>query len=259
VRLERHFDELRALEQRIQAIPPPTTGTCQALADPGPPPADGDDNNGTGFDPNDPNNQIGFNSGYSGEDERARVMCDLIHMAFVCDLTRAATLQITAFQSHMNVRRLVGALASSIGGDGLEIRADLHENGHNGDPDNKGQLQVGLMLMWHVQHDAYLLNKLKSTPEGDGNVLDNSCIVFMPEAGHGTQLNDGSSPFATHSVEDMILMVGGRAGGMVPGRHLPTNGVHPAQVLLAAMQSVGVAQDSFGEVSGAFSDLFSAS
>ena len=34
------------------------------------------------------------------------------------------------------------------------------------------------------------LNKLKSTPEGAGTVLDNSAIIFMPEAGHGTQLND---------------------------------------------------------------------
>ena len=33
-----------------------------------------------------------------------RVMCDLIHMAFVCDLTRAATLQITAFQSAHDAR-----------------------------------------------------------------------------------------------------------------------------------------------------------
>jgi hypothetical protein len=98
---------------------------------------------------------------------------------------------------------------------------------------------------------------LKDSPEGDGNVLDNSAIVFMPEAGHGIQLNDGVSNFATHSVQDMVLLVGGRAGGMVPGRHLATGGaVHPAQVLLAAMQAVGYSGDTFGEVSGGYSGLF---
>lgn len=250
IRLERHFDELRALEERVRAIPPVQTGTCQPLADPGAPPAIGGDNAGVGAD------QIGLNTGYSGEEERARVMCDLIHMAFVCDLTRAATLQITAFQSHMNCRPVIGGIASALGRPGLEVRADIHENGHNGDPDNKGQLHVSAMLAWHVQQYAYLLEKLKNTPEGAGNALDHSAIVFMPEAGHGTQLNDGTSPFATHSVEDMVLLVGGRAGGMVPGRHIPTNGVHPGQVLLAAMQAVGYQEDTFGEVNGAFAGLF---
>jgi hypothetical protein len=251
VRLERHFDELRALEERVRAIPPPTTGTCQALPDPGAPPSIGGDNAGSGSD------LIQENTGYSGEDERARVMCDLIHMAFVCDLTRAATLQITAFQSHMNVIPLVDQLATEIGRPGLTLRADLHEVGHNGDGQSKGQVQVSMMLYWHVKHYAYLMKKLKDTPEGAGNVLDNSCIVFMPEAGHGTQLNDASSPFATHSVEDMILLVGGRAGTLRPGRHHHgNNSVHPAQVLLAAMQSVGYSSDTFGEVSGAFTALF---
>ncbi len=79
---------------------------------------------------------------------------------------------------------------------------------------------VSTCLKWHLSHYAYLLDKLKKTPEGAGTVLDNSAIVFMPEAGHGVQLNDGTSVNQTHSVEKMILMVGGRAGGLAPGRHI---------------------------------------
>jgi hypothetical protein len=257
VRLGQHFDQLRDLEVRIKAIPPPATGQCQALTDPGAPPAVGGDNNGEGFDPADPNNQIAQNTGYSGEGQRAQVFADLIHMAFVCDLTRAATLQITAFQSHMNCQGVLPTVQQLISRPDVLIRADIHENGHNGDPDNKGQLHVSGMLAWHLSFYSYLLKKLKATPEGAGNVLDNTCVVFMPEAGHGTQLNDDTSPFATHSVDDMVLLVGGRAGGLVPGRHLPTAGaVHPAQVLLSAMQAVGYAQDTFGEVSGHFAGVF---
>ena len=135
-------------------------------------------------------------------------------------------------------------------------RADLHEVGHNGDPDNKGQLPVSLCLQWHVEHYGYLLDKLKQTPEGAGTVLDNSVIVFMPEAGHGTQLNDSTSAFATHSVEDMVLMVGGRAGGLAPGSHIAAPGVHPASVLISAMQAAGYTGDTLGEVTGNVPELF---
>ena len=38
-------------------------------------------------------------TGYSGEEERAGVMVDLIHMAFTCNLTRVATLMLSDFQS----------------------------------------------------------------------------------------------------------------------------------------------------------------
>jgi hypothetical protein len=77
----------------------------------------------------------------------------------------------------------------------------------------------------------------------------------MPEAGHGTQLNDAKSEYATHSVENMCLLIAGRAGGMKPGRHIPARGAHPAKTLLAAMNAVGVATDRFGEVRGALPDL----
>ena len=170
-------------------------------------------------------------------------------MAFVCDLTRVATLQITCFQSHMNVFPVTEML-------GTPVRADLHECGHNGDQQNRGQLPVSLLLGWHASHYAYLLDKLKSTPEGAGTVLDNSAVVFMPEAGHGIQLNDNESVNQTHSVDRMVLLVGGRAGGLAPGRHIAATGRHPGNVLLTAMQAVGHEGDTFGEVTGTVPELF---
>jgi hypothetical protein len=120
----------------------------------------------------------------------------------------------------------------------------------------RGQIPVSTILGWHIGHYAYLLDKLKNTPEGAGNVLDNSAIVFMPEGGHGTQLNDSMSPNATHSVEKMILLVAGHAGGLKPGKHIVTNQAHPGQVLISAMQAVGYTQDTFGEVKGKLAELF---
>ena len=44
-------------------------------------------------------NQYNQNNGYSGEEQRARVFCDLIHMALACDLTRVASLQWASTQT----------------------------------------------------------------------------------------------------------------------------------------------------------------
>jgi hypothetical protein len=250
MRLERHFDEIRDLETRIGKLAPTAMGQCRQPADPGADPAIGGDNAGAGSD------VIATNTGYSGEHERAQVMADLIHMAFVCDLTRAATLQITAFQSHMNVYPITGNLDSPIALS-RALRADLHEVGHNGDADFRGQLPVSLCLQWHISHYAYLIDKLKQTPEGAGNVLDNSVVVFMPEAGHGRHLNTPTDETPkTHSVEDMVLLVAGRAGGLVPGRHIATGGAHPGQCLVSCMQAAGYSADTFGEVSGNLPELF---
>jgi hypothetical protein len=244
-RLERHFDEIRDLELRIAALGEVGGGACVAPSDPGADPAVGGNNAGSGSD------SIGTNTGYSDEDTRARLMADLIHMAFVCDLTRAASLQITVFQSHMNV----ASVSSSLG---LPMRADLHEVGHNGDQDNRGQLAVSTMLRWHISHYAYLLEKLRGTSEGGVPLLDHTTVVFLPEGGHGTQLNDGVTPNQTHSVENMVALVGGgRAHGLRLGHHLrAANGTHPGKVLLSAMRAAGYAGDTFGEVQGQVDDLF---
>lgn len=242
-RLERHFDEIRDLERRIQAMPPVGGGLCQVLGDPGADPAVGGDNAGSG------SSDIGTNTGYSDEARRARLLADLIHMAFVCDLTRVATLQITSFQSHMNVYAITSAM-------GTPIRADLHEVGHNGDADNRGQLAVSICLQWHVSHYAYLVDKLKNTPEGAGTLLDNCAAIFLPEAGHGLQLNDATTANQTHSVENMAVVIAGRAGGLRPGQHINGNGRHPVQALIGAMRACGYAGDTLGQVQGSIDELF---
>jgi hypothetical protein len=243
-RLEQHFDELRDLENRIGAMPTSGSGACQKPTQPGDDPPVGGNNAGA------TSTEIATNTGYSDEDTRARLLADLVHMAFVCDLTRVATLQITSFQSHMNVYPITEAL-------GLPVRADLHECGHNGDENNRGTLPVSTCLEWHLSHYAYLLDKMKKTTEGAGTLLDNSAVIFMPEAGHGVQLNDGVSINQTHSVDKMVLLVGGRAGGLTPGSHIATAAKHhPAQVLLSAMQAVGYTGDTLGEVTGTVPELF---
>jgi hypothetical protein len=158
-------------------------------------------------------------------------------------------LQITTFQSHMNVLTVTDAL-------GMPIRADLHECGHNGDQNNRGQLPVSTCLKWHVSIYAQLVQKLQATTEGAGTALDNTVALFVPEGGHGLQLNDATSMWQTHSVEDMVMLVAGRAGGLKPGNHIASGGAHPAACLVSAMQAAGFSGDTLGEVKGNIAALF---
>jgi hypothetical protein len=237
IRLERHLDEIRALEARIAAVPPPQTSVCVKPADPGTDPAAGPPQ---GTDANG-DNTYSTSNGYSGEEQRARAFCDLVHMALACDLSRSVSLQMTMFQSHLNMYPLTGQAT------------DLHELGHGGVPGGTRAMAVG--HAWHVKHFAYLLQKLKDTPEGNGNMLDNTVMVFLLEGGHGNDPG-GSRALSSHSTENMAMLVAGRAGGLKPGQHIVAAGKHPAHVLVSAMKSVGFTGNTLGEVTGDVPELF---
>ena len=236
LRMQRHLDELRALEVRVAAIPPPQTSTCVKPTDPGGDPGVGSPQgtNAAG------DNTYTQNLGYSGEEERARVFCDLIHMAMVCDLTRVASLQMTMFQSHLNMYALTGQ------------KTDCHELGHGGVPGGSPEQAKG--INWHMKHLAYLINKFKSSPEGNGNMLDNIAITSVWEGGHGYDPG-GLKQNSTHSTENMVVLLAGRAGGLKPGKHIVAAGKHPANVLISAMKAVGYTQNTLGEVTGDIPEL----
>jgi hypothetical protein len=239
-RIERHLDEIRDLEQRISAIPPDPGGACVKPPDPGPDPSLG------GNQPNvNGENQYDQNLGYSGEEERANIFMDLVHMAFTCDLTRVGAVMFTMAQSHLNMFQLSGAAT------------DLHEIGHNGV--QGGTQRVAEAQAWHMKHFAYLVDKLRDTPEGNGSVLDNCAIVWLWEGGHGNDPSTGN-PNSSHSTENMCCAIAGGAGGLVRGHHVvaPPGLDHPANVIVSAMQAAGYAGDTLGEVSGSIPALFGA-
>jgi hypothetical protein len=231
LRMQRHFDEIRALEERLAAIPPDATADCMMFPDPGQdPPIGGNNatNGGDGFD---------VNAGYSDEDTRARVFSDLVHMAFTCDLSRSVAMLYTMAQSHMNCYSFTN------------IPYDQHEVGHS-----VGTTEaVSQILAWQLDQFAYLVAKLRDTPEGAGSVLDNTAMVLLYEAGHGLDPSTGDLN-RTHSTDNMIVTVAGRAGGFVSGEHIDGQGMHPVHVVNSAMRAVGVDQD-LGEIVGTIPGL----
>lgn len=230
--LERHFDEIRDLERRVATLPPDPVGACTALPDPGPDPDFGGNRAASGD-----SYPYDISNGYSDEDTRARIFMDLIHMAFTCDLTRSVSLCMSHFHSWMNVYELIG------------VASDLHELGHG----NGGTPAQAQALAWHYGHIAYLIEKLRDTPEGSGSVLDNVAMVVTHEGGYGLDPSDGNTQ-RSHSTERMACLIAGRAGGMRNGQHVRTSNAHPAQCLITAMNAVGV-PGGLGEVDGRITDI----
>lgn len=231
-RMQRHLDEIRTLEQRLDAIPPNQTGACSILDDPGDdPPLGGEPSNPGHYD---------VNLGYSGEDERLRLLSDLMAMAFACDQTRVGSLMMTMWQSFMNIEPVTGHLWSQ------------HEVHHQSTPD-----QLTDLVDWHMDHFGRLVALLRDTPEGDGSVLDRCGIVFLNEGGHGFGY-EGGEQYSSHSSDNMVALVAGGAGGLKRGHHVvaPAGLTHPLNVVISTMNAVGAPVQSHGEVDGVMSELF---
>ncbi len=247
LRLERHLSELRSLETQLEAMAPPGAGSCvipdAAAYATDPPIGDAVDPSGSG----DYNDNFTNGNSYSNEDKRAELMTDLIHMAFACDLSRVSSFMLTHAQCFMNMFPLLGHAS------------DLHEISHGsigGGTAVEAQNALADCAAWHVKHFARLVQKLRDTEDVDGgSLLDNTAMALAFEGGWGFDPSGGgnSSP---HSTENMVMLVGGRAGGLhtTPGRHIKAPGVHPSAVLNTLMQAVGV-DETLGEVSGHVDEL----
>jgi len=239
IRLERHFDELRALENKLNQITLSDSAACMMLPDPG-----GDPPIGNAVENGDTGGYAG-NGAWSDEETRAEVMVDLIHMAFTCDLSRVASLMFTYAQCFLNMNPVYG------------YPSDLHELSHysmgGGDA---GATAVADGVGWHVKHFARLASKLRDTVDFDGaNILDHTAMVMVFEGGWGfdpEQNNQGSA----HSTENMGVLVIGKGGGINAsgGQHIRAVDQHPVRVINTVMNALGV-PGQLGEVSGTIAGL----
>lgn len=238
-RMEAHFDELRALENRLDDIQDPGQGECMQPRQPGEDPAIG------GAVENGDTNGYASGGAYSDEQTRAEVLTDLVAMAFTCDLSRVGSMMYTMSQCFLNAHPLFGAAS------------DIHELGHFG----VGGGDIGLEAVsdgvaWHVHHFARLVSRLRDTPDiNGGTVLDNSALVLVFEGGWGYDPESGDA-LNVHSSENMPALIAGHAGGLNPngGVHVPHDGGHPTQVINTALRAAGVDHE-MGEVSGVVDSL----
>jgi len=155
--------------------------------------------------------------------EYAKLMCDIIALAFQTDRTRIATLLMS--------RDLSGQVYPF-----LNIRDDHHSYSH----DNTGK-QYQSIVRFHVEQYAYLIDKLAKMQEGDRTVLDNSCIMFVSE--HWNAHNGSRVP---------LVLAGGLGGTLQTGRTLDyLNAGNDKRKLcslyLALMDRMGLTLPAFGD------------
>jgi hypothetical protein len=158
-------------------------------------------------------------------DEHFKIMFDLQVLAFKAEITRIATM--------MYARDTSGAVYPQSG-----VRDGFHVASHHSN--NRAAMdKYALINKYHVEMLAYFLGKLKATPDGDGNLLDHSMILYGSSMSNGNQHDHDPLP---------LILAGGASGQLNGGRHMKYAQHTPASnLLLAMLDKLGVHQASHGD------------
>jgi hypothetical protein len=167
--------------------------------------------------------------------DHARLMFDLQVLALQGDVTRVITFQLARETSNRTYPE-------------IGVPDPHHPLTHHGnDPDKIARMAK--INAFHVSLFAYFLEKLKSTPEGDGSLLDHSLYLY------GSGMGD---PNVHDHVNLPILVAGGGASGLKGGRHIKYAEPAPlANLHLTLLERVGVRMDAFADSQGKVDELLS--
>ena len=166
--------------------------------------------------------------------DHARLLYDLQILAFQGDITRVVSFQFT--------RELTNRTYPEIG-----VPDPHHPTSHHGNDPEK-VLKIAKINTFHVSLFSEFLQKLQSTPEANGTLLDNT--VYLYGSGMG-------NPSLHDHVNLPTLVTGGNATGIRGGRHIRyDDGTPLANLHLTLLDRVGVNLDQFGDSTGRVADLF---
>jgi hypothetical protein len=165
-------------------------------------------------------------------DDHAKLMCDLMVLAYQCDLTRVATF--------MMGREFSGMTYPFIGVPDAHHPISHHQN----QPEKVAK--VAKVNQYHVTLFAYLLDKLRSTPDGDGSLLDHTIMMY------GAGMADSNR----HAPEDIpIVLAGGGTGTHKGGRAIRFDkGTPLANLHLSLLDKFGVPMDHWGDSTAKLDD-----
>ena len=167
--------------------------------------------------------------------DHLRLMFDLQVLALQADITRVITFQMAREGSTRSYHEIGVS----------EPHHPLTHHGGNQEMVDK----VAKINEYHVSLFGYLVEKLKTTPDGDGSLLDHS--IYMYGSGMG-------DPNLHDHINLPILVAGGGAGKMKGGRHIRYEERTPlANLHLTLLEKVGVRMDSFADSKGKVEELLS--
>jgi len=165
--------------------------------------------------------------------EHTRLMCDIIALAFQTDKTRVASLLLA---------RDLSALYYPF----LDVKDGHHAASHNNLSDGYERI-----ARFHLSQLAYLATKLDSMPEGEGTVLDNSCLMFLSNLWAGRLHTSTRLP---------VVLAGGLGGTLATGRSLDyldagDENRKMCSLYLGIMDRMGIALDRFGDADTRLADF----
>jgi hypothetical protein len=203
-RLDRHFTDVRELERRLALAADSAAASAEAPEKPEGIPAD--------------------------FEEHAMLMFDLLAFAWAADLTRVATFMVS--------RELSNRLYPNSG---------VNEGFHNASHHSGLAANIDRLAKLNEYHTrvgiGYFLNKLAATPDGDGNLLENSIVVYGSGMGNPNQHDHDPLP---------TLVAGGGSGRLGGGQHIRTpDGTSFANLLVSVLDKLEVPVDSFADSTAA--------
>lgn len=161
-------------------------------------------------------------------EQHAKLMFDLQLLAYQGDVTRVTT--------YMIGREFSGRTYPEIG------VPDAHHPISHHQRDPMRMEKCARINHYHVQLFSYFLEKMQSTPDGDGSLLDHSAIIY----GAGMSEGNGHVPMNLP-----ILLCGGGSGRLRGGRHIKYPAGTPlANFHLGLLDKLGVRIDSVGNSTG---------
>jgi hypothetical protein len=171
-----------------------------------------------------PNRPVGIPESY---DEHANLMFDLLALAYQTDTTRVFTFMLGREESVRTYPE-------------IGITEAHHPLSHHGGDPVKLQ-KAHVLNKYHMGLFARFLDKLKSTSDGDGTLLDRTLLLY------GSGMSDGNQ----HLHHDLPLVLVGGSSALKGGRLLPfAAGTPMNNLLLAMLDKVDVRPERFGDATG---------
>jgi hypothetical protein len=165
--------------------------------------------------------------------DHAKLMFDLQVLALQGDVTRVITFQLARETSTRTYPE-------------IGVPDPHHPLTHHGNDPEK-IARMAKINAFHVSLFAYFLEKLKSTPEGDGTLLDHSLYLYGSGMGN---------PNVHDHVNLPILVAGGSAGRVKGGRHIRYAEPTPlANLHLTLLERAGVRMEAFADSKGKVDEL----
>ena len=160
-------------------------------------------------------------------DEHARLMFDLLVLAFQTDMTRVSTF-------------MLGAEMTTMAYPEIGVPDPYHPLTHHQGDVSKIE-KAAKINAFQTSMFSYFLEKLKSTPDGDGSLLDHSIITY------GAGLGDAN----LHLPKDLPILLVGDRNRIQGGRHLRFPVDTPlANLYMRLLEMVDMPVEKFGDSTG---------